>query len=335
MSDLVASARAVSLGPPKEAALYFERVFPFDMSDTMLKKLGIVKGDIDPNAVPIPKDTWDIDVLASLLGSRELSAYYVDISLLAFSYFIARSSDGKAELLDSIDEAQRDEFDQMLVERCGFRLEDLLKPNSKKKLAYDPDPIHAAIVKKMREAGFASAPTWKTGWADKKNNPVVPSSGNRYVATLSGLDLIDVNAVPWDAVVELRRDPQAMAELRAFRLFFTENFKEGEPNYLVDKILHLHERHKATARLWGMKTAQRSFSVLLDKPTMASSTLVGAGLGIIGGPVAAVGALAIPIGKAALEVMKARIDMKESLLDRPLQYLTRLESLPREEEASQ
>lgn len=334
MVDFIASKKAVSLGPPKEAALYFDQVYPFDMSDTMLKKVGFIKGDIDPNAVPISQKTWDSHVLESILGSREAANHYIDMSLLSFAAFVLRSSRGDIEFLGEVRGQSRDEFDTRLSSRFGFKLADLLKPGEDP--GFDLNRLVRAIFQGLKGAGFENAPDWNAEWADKTRNPkIIPQESDRFVATLRGLDLVDVDRVSWDTVVELRKDPKAMAELRAFRLFFTETFKEGDPNYLTDKILHLHERHKDTAKIWGMRTAQRSLSVFLDKPTMASSTLIGTGLGLLGGPVAALGALVIPLGKAGLEIMQARIDAKEARLDKPLQYLTRLEELPVKETRNQ
>jgi hypothetical protein len=230
-----------------------------------------------------------------------------------------------SDLFESLDTDQIEFINKTLKDKCGVSFREAYRAGE----PFDPTPIAKGMVSILASSGYNLSASWQTGWAAPKEGNAASQEGqfDHYVAAVKGLDLIDIEAVPWETIVELRRDKDAMAELRNFRLFVADMLKENDKEYIKDRILQLHDKQKEVAKLWGMKTAQRSISVAFDKYTLGGASAVSAALGLLGGPISAAAALIIPAGRVALEFYKARIDAREAMLDKPLQYLTRLEGL--------
>ena len=87
----------IAIGTAKEAALYFERVFPFDMTDTRFKNLGFRDGPINPNAIPFDGVRADRRVIEGLIGEEHAAAYDHYSALCLITMVAHRHASGAEE----------------------------------------------------------------------------------------------------------------------------------------------------------------------------------------------------------------------------------------------
>ena len=294
---------AISLGPPKEAAIYFERVFPFDMTDNHLRQFRNPRAEADPNAIPFQGNGFDSVVVNSLMGS-EGAQLYINYGAICF-IFAMITSHAKGILPNYSEFISSSEFKE-LINRIPFDLREdvksfamsaLREDFSFEKFVLDITPLFTRYTDIV---GFKDTPTWRADGASPAELDSEAGASKRYMMSVQGLDIIDIDRMSWEAVVELRKDKAAMRELRDFRLFFTENFDHKDPSYVRDKLLSLHDRQKVTARAWGLDTIQRSLGVIVSAETAASTSLVSAALAIIGGPAVAIGGAVIPLDRKSV-----------------------------------
>jgi len=312
------------VGPPKEAALYFERIFPFDLAISLTQ--AIHKRDVSNN-IPFNDVQFDRDVVKSLLpdvtDSEDVYSEITKVSmLLAVQNIIRDDVENSRNSLQGINLAPR------LFSYFGIDLEryveDLKRDADSDRLYFDNvyDKYVLPIIKKAR---FEDSSVWHELESQEKADDL----SNRYLATLSGLKLVDPSRVSWDALIEFRKDEASKSALRDLRLYFSENFSEQDVGYASDKLASTLEKYEKTSKLWGFETAQRSLSVVFSKGTaMATSlgTLTTAALGMPLAVSAAAGA-AMTLGPGLLEIARIAIDRQKQSLDRPLRYLSSVKKI--------
>jgi hypothetical protein len=309
--------------------LYFENVLPFNFGEPLIRYKGLLPDSLNPDDVPYGDSGWDMNVLRSLLGTQELVDEYVSHASLSIALFFLTASSLIKERSGEFADNSHIEYMKRVKADHGIDLVEIIL--ALKDAQTDLSDAATAVAKQMKRiskaAGYQSAPKWTTDSDLILESTESEGTDSRYIISLRGLDLVDVSSVGWDTVLELRKDKNAMADLRKLRLFFTENFESEDPNYIADKLSAMHDKHKETAKIWGMRIAQRSVSVMLKQETLLAGAIASAPLALLGGPIAALGGLIVPVGRAALEFWQVKIDADEQRLDRPLEYLTRIERL--------
>lgn len=194
--------RAVTLGGPKEAALYFDQVFPVDAARPILNAVGLPGGGGGPLDLHVPCNEsagWDTEVLESLINDKELIREYIKFTFLTFSLNAIFGLRHSPETLD----AAANEFEEMGVQRIpGAALcVDLFRQVAAGTLA--PADAFSKIQPLMHETlikvGFENSSIW---YADPEYKRRESEKADKvFSLALKGLDLVDVTKIGWDAIL--------------------------------------------------------------------------------------------------------------------------------------
>lgn len=329
MTRISNSHSVLAIGPPKEAALYFDRVFPVDFGHAFLGS--VRKSEFDPaNFIPFDGARFSDAVVQSLLPDVDKSSdIYKKIVEASFAFLVLDFLAEESLRKDFVEGGQFRQTTERVLSLVGLSVDECLA-----RIASDPTEhdkymgqvIDSEVLPLIEKTGFASSPMWTDVTPDRTTQESV---ADRFLATLSGLSIVDPARVPWDALVEFRKDEASRKALRDLRLYFSENFSDKDVSYASDKLASAMDRYQATAKIWGFELVQRSLSVVFSKDTAIAaglSALTATGLGAPIGITAVAGA-AMALGPGVLELGKVLIDHKKEALDRPLRYLADLKKL--------
>ncbi|MES2046514.1 MAG: hypothetical protein V4475_21800 [Pseudomonadota bacterium] len=334
--------KVISFGPPKEAALYFDQVFPMDLSFSWFTALGLKGGsdsgflyDMQSMGIPFDGKSFDENVVQSLLpNTKNASLIYANqlasnswmpISIILGIFF---NKNAVEDLLNG----KNSESIRKLFSYGGIDVESVVEDirNGKFDSITISEKSKDFIVKSLKDSGFYGAPAW-LGLDYQKPKNAVASAENRtdYAIALKNLSLIDPRSVSWENIIEFRKDKDAINSLKRFRLFFTDNFSDKDRNYVADKLYVMLDEYEATSKLWGFKTIQKTLSVAVSNQNMISSSLGTLAPALAGVPLpiaAGVGAV-VTLGGCALEFSKIAVDHRNLTSNSPVSYLAKLKTL--------
>ena len=330
-----AASRIACLGGPKEAALYFDHVFPIDLcTPSVLSHARPAESsppfdEILALHVPALDNALFDPVVESLLGGRgEAFRQYVRQSLMSGALLftemaVAARGHEQWDGLDShaiqMAESVGSAFNRSV--RSALHRNDV----SKKLIHALNREIQTALVK----AGYGDCPTWKSPDSFTLfGSPLLPSlEEDAYFASIAGLSLIDVKNLSWQEVIELRKDPDAKAALRDLRLFFEADLSGKETSYIKDTLASRIYHHDQAIKNWGFDTLNRTLGVLFSKEN-ALPAIASISTAFLGAPLAAAatGAIAFAVGSCAVELGRATVERKKMHLENPVRYLTDLKS---------
>lgn len=320
---------AVSLGEAKEAALYYDKVFPLDCGIPILEATGILSGQSNSSYINSSENLSSSNIVNELTRSKSGYRYYKKInglfaSAIAFSYFKPPDEfefDDDTQLyLSRIEKASGYNFNSM----SGYRADSDHEREEKLKKIVDLGFQH------LNETEFQRSAFWQSEtfqYPKEVNDTKSLKFIDKFQFTLRSLDLVDTSNASWEQILEFRKDRKSMASLAKFRSFFYENYENSDSQFILDKIFTLHENQKETTRIWGFQTVKKALSVVFHKDTaLASSAAALTGLAA-GGPVASLAGLVVPIGNLLLEISQSHIEQMQWKRDNPLDFLTRLEKI--------
>lgn len=173
----------------------------------------------------------------------------------------------------------------------------------------------------LEEFGITDAPLIVGGSTIEDSSDL-----NTDVAVAIGtLRLIDSSQASWQQVAEFRNDPEARGKLRNLRLFAAENYAGKSKAYIEDDLLRRIDDYEEQVRRWGFETKQSVLTMMLTSKFLAGalggsliSTLFGAPTTAVA---SAVGGALIEIGRVSLEVSRRRFLLRNALRDNPISYI--------------
>ncbi|WP_156170008.1 hypothetical protein [Aurantiacibacter luteus] len=325
----------VAVGPPKEAALYFDEVLPMDFSTSLYAQFySGDKNEIFDPSLHLPIDNMDelVEVLRSLLPNHDDALDYYWRQWRTANWLLTSISISKLGATDS---------DRLASKFTDGQLDDLLAPGgiTYKQLRtlidqgeFDPRKYSDAqadlIGKIVEDAGFETAPIWDQALSFKPASKSDDVNDIDYALTLKNLKLVDPRAVSWEQLVEFRKDEDSRHALRKFRLSFSENFGGQSQAEIEDRLLSDLYEHEKAANSWGLEFADRSFSLLSTKEGIAS-TAIGGALGFaVGGPIPlAIGGLLLLGSQIGIEFVKMKRETKMNATKSPFTYLSKMKNL--------
>lgn len=264
--------KVIAIGPPKEAALYFDRVLPVDLARSLLLQRRSVEEK--SNYIPFEQGVFDKNVIDSLLGDEHSEEKYRCITNLGVILHSSLLLHAKPEDIDNLDKllSGSTEGIRLLFKEQGYDIDRIMREI--KGGSFSPQDFAGRVaddyVNLISQYGYDGCALWNFGSAAHqfKQNP---SDQERYVASLTGLKLADPAKVPWEQLIEFRRDPKSQAALRDLRVFFHKEYAGKDLQLISDELAATIERYEATAKLWGLDTAQRSLSVVFSQGGMVST----------------------------------------------------------------
>jgi hypothetical protein len=141
-----------------------------------------------------------------------------------------------------------------------------------------------------------------------------PSPDNTPYAALalSGVPLVDTSSASWEQILELRKDPNARANLRNLRLFFHSNYQGKPAAFVVDDLGRRLDEYTATRKRLGFESVTGCISSLLDAKSVQAAAATGIAAAFVGGPLAALSsAVFVELGSVALEFSRKRFAIRE------------------------
>jgi hypothetical protein len=300
-------SRSIALtgGATKEAALYFDDVVPLMPSlDMLLDVLSRTEGraslQAENNWAPWQPALYDSLLPSHLAQSSEFRERLKQLNVASSDFFLAAAA-------KFVRDKKIDVGDDMRPLAKKF------KPfSSKYRLLSDSLLSDFDLRRKdiIYVAGHTNAPE---------------HGGDDVCITLQNLDLIDSSSLSWEALAEIRKDPDALARLRRLRAFVSENYKDKTLSFVKDDLeARLFDYHHEVKK-WGFETKISAVSLLLDSKSLqafGAATFIAAVFGApVAAVVAAVGGATIELGKMGVEVAKKRHSMREALRTNPVSYI--------------
>jgi len=142
---------------------------------------------------------------------------------------------------------------------------------------------------------------------------------------LPNLNLIDTSETSWKQILEFRKDNDASTKLRNLRLFFHDNYKGKDRQYIEDDLMQRLYHYDQTRKEWGFETVTSTIAAILDSENIRNSlyaTLIGLCLQqpiVVGGAVVA--GTCIEIGKCILHITNRRHAFKNLRKHHDLAYI--------------
>jgi len=321
----------ISFGSPKEAALYFDKVFPIDLALPLANEVFGSKwsGINEQSKLELP---FDFDeqrkVLNSLTRSdSDLTDAYGQMFPINSSLWMVPMHRLQHELSSKDREAANKILGAAGIDPNEF-LEWAAQDGSVRGFFTHYRSRFESVLEK---AGLRAAPTWSGAFEDFLNEgeQASPERESNYLVAIKDLEMIDVSRVSWDQVVAFRSDPDHMRSLRDFRVYFSQNYDGKSQSEVRDMLEQAIDNQREAARFWGFETIKKTFAVATREGNVAFASLTGIASSLAGAPlsIAAIAGASIPIGSCALEFTQLYIDERKARLSRPLRYLTKLGEL--------
>jgi len=318
----------IGIWSPKEASLYFERVFPFDFAASFMRN---VRDFRNTGSVPTQDRELSYKVLKSLMPGDDNVvdnyAAYGALNLLMATTFDLENGKLRKDGISSLEGAFKDL--DYIHRSTGLDVR-LLDNNVTEGNSWSDqrEIIHGFIENLIKVSGFEGCPTWVSENIefdeDEINNPA-----QLFASSISNIALVDVEKASWQHIIEFREDKKSREALRDLRIFFSENFIGKDSGYISDKLSSLMEENERVCRLWGFETAQKSLSVVFSPQSALSAPIGSLAATISGAPLALAAGMGLvfPLGAALVEFGKVWVDAEKSRHKNPTRYLTNLKKL--------
>jgi len=328
--------KVISFGPPKEAALYFDEVLPFDMALGMLATLPHIGKNYESagiNSIPIENSNFRKDVVENLLRRDDAMDLYLEHAALTGSFLFIKilselKSRGKGDSLpDNVDVITP------ILEVAGLNAKSIKRSILKSDFEFDKffENFQNKSVTFINKSDFSGSDNWLPAYTigNNKTGNIKKYEEILFGATLRGLDLIDVDKISWDHVLEFRKDFESQSSLRDFRIFFSQNFEGLSKQEITDRLHSSIHEYDVTRKAWGFETVKKTFSAAVSQQGIMSSsigTLSAALLGA-GAPIAASVGATVALGSCGLEFGQILVDRWRNENTRPTRFLTQLRAL--------
>lgn len=331
-------ARVISFGRAKEAALYFDEVFPLDCAGGGGELLSAILGrhEHDPQySLWIPVNGGLAErIMPSLMPSHEFAIALYNKQLLAYSWLpieaMMTSLNDNGALDDWLTNADQDavrellspgpiQYDQLIdqVRAGSFNRQGLLRICSEE------------AFKDIALAGFDGAPPWVDSvLAGKARKPVI-SDDTAYALAIRHVNVVDYTKISWEKILQFREDRESRNRLKRFRVFFAENFVGKSQSYIEDRLCSALEDHNDAIKLWDFETVKKTISVATAKENAVSTSIGVLSSILLGAPVAVSAGIGSAITLAGCAVEFASVFYKKRAIRTRsnLSFLSDLEGL--------
>jgi len=323
----------ICLGDIKQAVLYFDKVIPVNhiqlqehsnpaqltrdlidgfgssniaINNTFLGKLEeihsalIAMHDITKNLLGLKRnsnDAYNKELSLLPLDKRTAASNFVD-------YFVSEINNG------SKDTTIKESFNILL----GFSYMEDVKTNNDVK-----------ISTLLNQLGSLTGSRYFSVLLPEKCLLNDDEKNCDFSLILPNLNLIDTSETSWEQILEFRKDNDASKKLRNLRLFFHDNYKGKDRQYIEDDLMKRLDDYEQTRKEWDFQTKTSTIAAILDSKNIQTSfyaTLVGI---CLGEPILTSGALiagtSIEIGKCVLHFTNCIHAFKNKIRNNDLAYI--------------
>lgn len=149
--------------------------------------------------------------------------------------------------------------------------------------------------------------------------------------SLMKLDLVDTKTIPFEQILELRKDKSSIEKLRNLQLFFYQNYDSKPKAFIEDDILKRLHDYKETVKHWNLKTGLSSINGFLSSKVLMSSIAASLTSAFLGNftisAITASSGVTIELGKLVISMTKESLDKNEKLRQDPISFLYELDKL--------
>jgi len=298
MDNIEYHTTALSFGDLKNSMLYFDNLIPIGLAIDLSKELGKKKDDKFGHTLNIVKEI----IPKELINNSEFADSFVELTMSGY---------------DLLSKMAMDKFDLIIPEEQLVTFNTPYKKIAKK---YGQDCFNFIDKFNLYNYPFASGGVVNfTSFLENKN-VVEPA-----ILTLSNLKMIDASNVPWEQIIEFRKDPNAKAKLRKLRLFAYANYTGKSKNYIEDDIKSKIYDYENTAKKFGFDMLQATINNVLNSK-LFNSVLTGSILTTLlakepmGLITASVGTV-IELGHLTLEFKRQHYELQNLIKDNPASFI--------------
>lgn len=231
---------------------------------------------------------------------------------------------GFGERLVEVNQATHHVFCKLAIQRFGFAPQ--IGGVSEEQYAAIEETAASTYFRFLDDYGLGDLPLASVGEPSMASMLGDADSGGTPLATLASLKVVDASQVPWEQVIEFRREPQARDKLRRLRLFAYENYVDRPRAYIEDDLLTRVTEYEDTAKQWGLETVLGSISIVLNSKLTAGllagsliSTMFAQPMtALLAGGVSAV----VEVGHIAIELSRQRFAMRKLMRDNPVSFVS-------------
>jgi hypothetical protein len=145
------------------------------------------------------------------------------------------------------------------------------------------------------------------------------------VVSLANLNLIETKGVPWEKIVEFRKDKETQDKLRRLRLFVNDNYTGKSKAFIEDHLRTLISDHDEAVRKWQFETKTGALNIFLGSKLLAGTSLASFASVLMGAPLSVLSAAgvsaAVEIGKSLIHFGRQHYALRELKRDNPVSYI--------------
>lgn len=287
---------AICFGDLKQAAIYFDRVFP------------VVFRTLRPNPEGVfclhSSEFVPLDVSAKLIfGDSAPEWKIIEYITKHWEPFFKEVSQHLTKLFISTDPNAYDELEEKYL--TDFHID-------------HSRSIRECFYKIGKDIGLEYSNILLNKTSTKECD-----FGQAYsTITLNNLPSIDVESASWEQIMEFRNDGAAKEKLRRFRLFVYDNYAGKSNSYIEDDFgLRLIDCEREISK-HGFEIVSSSVSVLLDSKSLQSAAIAGLTTSLFGGPLAGLTAgCMVELGSLSVEYASRKYALKNLEQGHDLAYL--------------
>ncbi len=193
----------------------------------------------------------------------------------------------------------------------------------------DSDTLWRRVVADPLEGVVDALAQGKTK-VDTYGHPGHDDTDDSIDVILSNLDIVQCDALSWEHISEIRKDPAAIEDLRRLRKFILRDMRNFPKSYVEDELLKAIDTHRQAAKTWGLTTQPSSIRVDCEA-SMVAGMLIAVGALATGAvvPVLSAVGVMVPLGQALFSIYKGR---KALIRDSNVRYLVRLQDASAEQQ---
>jgi len=298
-------SNVICFGDPKQAALYFDRVIPLNISS-------IVSDEI--NAREVLSDLLNINDYKQLDSCLvELKAFYSELINCLETVLSKDNSDfiepmakklvnlgfDPQKYLDGDIGENIEEYFDFLFIFLGFVYMDNLKLPHK-------GNFQSYVNNLSRLVGI------------KQSSVILPSKCLSYynateddiTLSIANTPIVNTQHTSWNKIIEFRRDKESKKKLRTLRLFLHTNYERKSREFIEDDIEKRLDDYYSTCKNYEFETITSTLSTVLDSKNLKFTIVASAGAAIWGKPIVFAGTIltgaVIELGKISIELCKKK-----------------------------
>jgi hypothetical protein len=261
----IKESHAICLGDSKQAALYFDKVWPL-LGWVVTKKDNAEGFEVDDRGI-------NMKVAKDLFPKSPLPEWSITHMPHTFNCLVT-------EMIKRIEGKNFLETPDHLIAYHYINntyvpplASESIPPFSK------GEPFRVIIKRLSEDLGFVRPSLLLTSESLIKEEPSMEHDAS---IILSDLNLIDTSKVTWEQIIDVRKDSEAIRRLRNLKLFFHTNYSGKSKSFVEDDVNRRMEDYDGVCKNFGFETVSTTLTLMLNSKnlrTFGLASLVGIVMG--------------------------------------------------------